>query len=113
MAEHRVTVRVESHIAQYLEEEAKRRRQTVAALVRTFIRDGLARYDAFSDRVLQTQEILQKSQTILESLVGTHLHLSLEASVRGLPRRVGFCSGCGLSVAWLVGGGCGDFIWLA
>jgi hypothetical protein len=65
-------------------EEATRRKQTNAALLRTFVRDGLARYDSYSEQVLQNQIRILEHLATLQDLVGAAVHLDVEQNVLGL-----------------------------
>lgn len=76
-----ITVRLEQHIIEHLKEESKRRGQTVAALARTFIRDGLARYDAISEELLQADERIEKRLLQIESMIAANLHLTAEQPI--------------------------------
>lgn len=89
MTADRITIRLEDYIIEALGAEAKRRHQTVASLARTFIRDGLASYDAMNETLLQTQERIEARLKILEASVGANLHVIIERQTLAHPQMPG------------------------
>lgn len=61
--------------------EMKRRGQDKAELLRTFIRDGLARYDGTSEQILHTQLAVLEHLKRLQEITGAVLHLGVEETV--------------------------------
>ena len=81
MKEKRLTVRFDDDLNDNLANEAKKRGQTVAALIRTFVIDGLSRYDAATEQILQNGENLERLILRVERVVGANLHSLIEQQV--------------------------------
>ena len=81
MKEKRVTIRIDDDLNDGLTKEAKKRGQTVGALIRTFIVDGLSRYDAATEQILQNGETLERLILRVERVVGANLHSLIEQQV--------------------------------
>ena len=81
MKEKRFTVRIDDDLDGSLANEARKRGQTVAALIRTFIIDGLSRYDAATEQILQNGENLERLILRVERIVGANLHSLIEQQV--------------------------------
>lgn len=81
MKEKRFTVRFDDDLSNNLANEAMKRGQTVAALVRTFVIDGLFRYDAATEQILQNGENLERLILRVERVVGANLHSLIEHQV--------------------------------
>ena len=82
MSDLRITVRLNADLMRALEDEAKDRTQSVAALCRTFISDGIARYDEINERIVRNEELMLKALAEIQSLSGALLHVSLEQKAR-------------------------------
>ena len=89
MKNEQITVRLEQHIIEDLKDEAKKRGQPLATLARTFIRDGLARYDAISEQLLQTGERIEARLQTIEALAGANLHVAVERQILPSEREPG------------------------
>lgn len=85
MAVDRMTVRLDPNLKADIEREAKIRGQTEGSLVRTFVREGLAGYDATNVRTYELVEIAEERIRRLETMVGTIIHLLVEQQVLSLP----------------------------
>ena len=81
MKEKRLTVRFDNYLNDNLANEAKKRGQTVAALIRTFVIDGLSRYDAATEQILQNGESLERLILRVERVAGASLHSLIEQQV--------------------------------
>jgi len=81
MKEKKISVRVDNDLNDSLAKEAKKRGQTVGALIRTFIVDGLYRYDAATEQLLQNGETLERLILRVERVVGANLHSLIEQQV--------------------------------
>lgn len=81
MKSEQITIRLEQHIIEHLKDEAKKRSQPFAALARTFIRDGLAHYDAISEELLQADERIEARLQTIEALVAANLHVTVQGQV--------------------------------
>ncbi|ALK99901.1 hypothetical protein AB595_10610 [Massilia sp. WF1] len=79
-----VGTRLDVDLHRAFEEEMKRRGQDKAELLRTFIRDGLARYDSYSEQIMQTQLSILEHMKKLQEMMGAALHLNVEQAVLGL-----------------------------
>lgn len=79
-----VGTRLDVDLHRAFEEEMKRRKQDKAELLRTFIRDGLARYDSCSEQIMQTQLAILEHMKKLQEMMGAALHLNVEQTVLGL-----------------------------
>lgn len=62
----------------------KRRGQDKAELLRTFVRDGLARYDSYSEQIMQSQLAILEQMKQLQEMLGAALHLHVEQTVLGM-----------------------------
>lgn len=78
-----VGTRLDPDLHRALEEEMKRRGQDKAELLRTFIRDGLARYDSYSEQIMQTQLAVLEHMKQLQEMMGAALHLHVEQAALG------------------------------
>jgi hypothetical protein len=56
--------------------------------MRTFIRDGLARYDFIYEEILRTQLVILAELKKVQRLSGAELHLHVERQVLGLGQEV-------------------------
>lgn len=83
-----IGTRIDSDMFQAFEEEAKRRRQDKAELLRSFVRDGLTRNDAYSDQIIQMQLSILEHLKKLQEMIGAVLHLDVEQAVLALPQGV-------------------------
>lgn len=81
-----ICLRIDSDLDTDLVKEAKRRKQEKPDLIRTFIRDGLARYDAYSEQILQTQLAMLEQLKKLQEMIGAAVHLDVEQNVLALPQ---------------------------
>lgn len=87
MKDQKVSVRVDDDLNESLAIEAKKRRQTIGSLARTFLRDGLSRYVSISEAILQNSEETDERLRRLEAMVGSLMHLVVEYQVLSSPRR--------------------------
>jgi hypothetical protein len=81
-----ICIRIDLDLDADLVAEAKRRGQEKPDLIRTFLRDGLARYDSASEQILQTQITLLQNVKRLQEMVGATLHLEVEQAVLALQK---------------------------
>ena len=81
MKEKRVTIRIDHDLDDGLTKEARKRGQTVGALIRTFIVDGLSRYDSATEQILQNGDTLERLILRVERVVGANLHSLIEQQV--------------------------------
>lgn len=81
MADHPISVRLDEDLRQELRNEAKKQRVTEAVLIRMFIRDGLANFNAANERLLQNSELMTAQLTLLQQLVAATLHVDVEQLV--------------------------------
>jgi hypothetical protein len=79
-----VATRVDPELHAAFLAEMQRTGQDKAELLRTFIRNGLARYDSYSEQILQTQLGILEHLKKLQELVGAVVHLDVEQNVLGL-----------------------------
>jgi hypothetical protein len=79
-----VGTRVSPELHDALLKEMGRRGQDKAQLLRTFIRDGLARYDSTSEQILHTQTAILEDLKKVQEMVGAVLHLDVEQTVLAL-----------------------------
>ena len=79
-----ISVRIDNELNQALEEEASRRNQGIRDLIRTFLRDGLARYDSYSEQIMESQLAILEQLKKLQEMMGAALHLHVEQTVLGL-----------------------------
>lgn len=79
-----VCTRVDADLFAAIEAEAKRRTLDRAELIRVFVQEGLARYDSYSEQVLQNQIRILELLNMLQRLVGAALHLDVEQNVLAL-----------------------------
>lgn len=87
MATKAVGTRIDTELYRALLDEAKRRGQDRAQLLRTFIRDGLARYDSYSEQVIQTQVSILEHLKKLQEMTGATLHLDVQQIVLTLQQK--------------------------
>jgi hypothetical protein len=76
-----VAARIDPDLYEALDVEVKRRKLDKAELIRTFIRDGLARYDSTSEQILHTQLAILEQLKIMQDLAGAAVHLHVEQQV--------------------------------
>jgi hypothetical protein len=69
--------------------EMRRRGQDKSQLLRTFVRDGLARYDSCAEQILQTQLAILEHLKKLQEMIGAVLHIDVEQHVLGLRQEPG------------------------
>jgi hypothetical protein len=79
-----VATRINPELHAALEAEVQRTGQDKAELLRTYIRDGLAHYDSYSEQIMQTQLGILEHLKMLQGLVGAVVHIDVEQSVLGL-----------------------------
>ena len=79
-----VGTRLDVDLHRAFEDEMKRRGQDKAELLRTFVRDGLARYDSYSEQIMQSQLAILEQMKQLQEMLGAALHLHVEQTVLGI-----------------------------
>ena len=79
-----VGTRLDHELHEAFQAEMKRRGQDQSQLLRTFVRDGLARYDSYSEQVMQTQLAILEHLKKLQEMIGAVMHLDVEQSVLAL-----------------------------
>lgn len=87
MATTPVGTRLEKELFDAFIAEAARRGQDRAQLLRTFVRDGLARYDSYSEQIIQTQLAILENVKKLQDMTGAALHIHAEQSVLALQQK--------------------------
>jgi len=75
-------VRMDIHLYAELEREAKSRGQTVASLVRTFVRDGLAGQTFESEKIARIEDRVEASLKVIEAMTGASLWSVAEIRAR-------------------------------
>lgn len=81
MSDHPISVRLNEDLRSELRAEAKKQRVTEAVLIRMFIRDGLANFNAANERILQNAELMTEQLSLLQQLVAATLHVDVEQQV--------------------------------
>lgn len=82
MASLQISFRIEEDEVEALDAEAQKRNQTRAALVRTFVLDGLARFDSVGEKILQSGENLKQQVDAIEAIAAATMHLLASSLTR-------------------------------
>lgn len=85
----RITVRLDSDVREALRVEAKNQGVDEAVMVRMFVRDGLARFDAAYERIVQNTDRLSEQVHTLQQLVAATVHIVAEQAVLKMDRKEG------------------------
>lgn len=86
MKTEQICIRLDRWLKEDLAREAALRGQEMSALIRTFVRDGLARHDAERAHIQDSLVVADERLRRLETMVGAVMHLHVEQQVLALPK---------------------------
>ena len=76
-----IKLRLDEDLYEALEDEAKKRNQSVSALVRTFIRGGLLGYSILAREQVEANQMIEDRLHLLEIMAGASIHEIVEHKI--------------------------------